>query len=115
MISYFMIYLTLSQIGNDLNPLNWGKDISSAFVSKLESGLLYLFTKFVDAVLSLFSGILGSIMSAVNYMIGGIVDMVSYLGPFSLPMFFILLLIIFFTLYIIITMIKDVPVVGDFA
>lgn len=96
-----------------LNPLNWGKDLTKSFIGNLESGLLYLFSTFINDILSLVNSVLGLLMGGINSIIGTIAYASSLLGPFSLPVFFILLLIIFIALYLIIGAIKNVPVVGD--
>ena len=98
----------------DLNPLNWGKDLKNDFMKELEKGLLYLFYVFVNAMLSLFSALLGAGMDAVNDAIRYLVYAISYLGPFSIPVFFSVILIIFLGSLDLFKLGKNLPVVGDF-
>ena len=109
-----MIMILYSILGY-LNPLNWGKDISSTFLSELEHGLLYLFSSFMSTIISLFNSLMGLIMSMVNGLISSLVYSSSFLGPFSLPIFLILVLFIFSIMLIAIQFVRNVPVVGDLA
>jgi ABC-type antimicrobial peptide transport system permease subunit len=98
----------------DLNPLNWGKDIKQSFMAQLEKGLLYLFYLFVHAMLALFSALLGAGMDAVNDAIRYLVYTISFLGPFSIPVFFAVILILFLGSLDLFKLGKNLPVVGDF-
>lgn len=97
-----------------LNPLNWGKAVKKDFMKELEKGLLYLFYSFVNAMLALFSALLGAAMDAVNDSIRELVYVISFLGPFSIPVFFAVLLIIFLGSLDLFKLGKNLPVVGDF-
>lgn len=112
-ISYFSV-ITLSILGY-LNPLNWGKDISNTFLSELEKGLLYLLSSFLSSILSLFNSLMGVLMSILNGFISSLAYFTSFLGPFSLPIFFILVIFIFSLLLLAIQFVRNVPVVGDLA
>ena len=109
-----MIMILYSILGY-LNPLNWGKDISSTFLSELEHGLLYLFSSFMSTIISLFNSLMGVLMSILNVFISSLVYFSSFLGPFSLPIFLILVIFIFSMLLLAIQFVHDVPVVGDLA
>ena len=97
----------------NLNPLNWGKDIKDTFLHELEKGLLYLFYVIVNAILALFSALLGAGMDAVNDAIRSLVYVISFLGPFSIPVFFAVILIIFLGSLDLFKLGKNLPVVGD--
>lgn len=98
-----------------LNPLNWGKDLKSTFLSELEHGLLYLLSSFMSTIISLFNSLMGILMSILNVFLSSLVYFSSFLGPFSLPIFFIVIIFIFSIFLIAIQFVHNVPVVGDLA
>ena len=108
--SLILVYSLLSY----LNPLNWGKDISNAFLGKVESALLYILDLILNAILSASNAILASMMSSVNFILNEIAAASELLGPFSLPAFFIAVTLIFIALDLAIGFLHDTPVVGDF-
>lgn len=104
------MYITLSQ----LNPLNWGKDLSSAFIKEFESAMFYFFSLILQEILAFFSAVFGLFDSALEDIISSIVYTVSMLGPASFPIFIVILVAIGAGLILLMGLLKDVPVVGAF-
>lgn len=95
-----------------LNPLNWGKDISNAFLKNFENAFYYFLWLFLHELLSAFSSLFGLFDSSLESIISSIVYAVSLLGPASLPVFIVVLAAIFAGLLLAMGLVKDVPVVG---
>lgn len=100
---------------NYLNPLDWPSDLSNAFVSQLENGILYLLALFLDAILNL-SGELGSALTSImETVISGIIETGEALGPIGLPAVLIGLIGLIGLVFLAFKTAKDVPVVGALA
>lgn len=97
-----------------LNPLNWGKDLQKSFISEVEHALLYIFTLILNEFLTVFSTISGWGMDVANSTFSVIASAAIALGPFSLPVFSIMLAAIIGSAYIAFATMKDMPIIGAF-
>lgn len=112
---------------SDLNPLNWGKDISNwasgtahtighatkaTFDQLFKDAMYYFISRLLQELLDAFSALFGLFDISIEGIISGIVYTVSFLGPAAMPIFIVLLVAIFAGLILLIGLVKDVPVVG---
>ena len=100
---------------NYLNPLDWPSDLSNAFISQLENGILYLLSLFLDAILNLSGELFSALAGIMETFIGAIISSGEALGPFGLVIMVVGTTGSIGVVFLTFKVAKDVPVVGALA
>ena len=105
-----------------LYPWNWPSDIMNAIsagekyvTSKIEDAILYLFADFLNTLYGIISSIFGFLMIIFKGVVRDLVWVAEGMGPFSVPVFVIIITSLIGAAYLAFAMVKDTPVVGALA
>lgn len=105
-----------------LFPWNWPSDIMNAInagekyaTSKIEDAILYLFADFLNTLFGIISSIFGFLMIIFKGVVRDLVGVAEGMGPFSVPVFTIMIASMIGAAYLAFALVKDTPVVGALA
>lgn len=98
---------------NPYLPWNWGHDIKTSFLDKLENYLLYLLQIILQKILDIEGEIIHLGDQLAYGLINDIATATTSLGIFAGPIFILLLTAVFGGIIILVGLVKDTPA-GDF-